>query len=278
MTSLKYLAYHFKVEPLQPGTEILIAQLSELGFESFVESADGLSAFIQSSDWYEAILDDVSILQSNDFDITSTFEEIEQVNWNQKWEENFDPILVDATCYVRAPFHQPVQVTYDIVIEPKMSFGTGHHETTYMMIQHILRNDFVNKAVLDMGCGTAVLAILSELKGSKPILAIDYDHWCFQNSLENVQRNGCKHISVLQGSAELLNNKSFDIILANINRNVLLDQIEIYASCLNPEGVLFLSGFYNSDVNLIEEKCNKHMLKLVDKLEENNWVSLKFIN
>ena len=159
-----------------------------------------------------------------------------------------------------------------------MSFGTGHHETTYMMIQHILRNDFVNKAVLDMGCGTAVLAILSELKGSKPILAIDYDHWCFQNSLENVQRNGCKHISVLQGSAELLNNKSFDIILANINRNVLLDQIEIYASCLNPEGVLFLSGFYNSDVNLIEEKCNKHMLKLVDKLEENNWVSLKFIN
>ena len=278
MTSLKYLAYHFKVEPLQPGTEILIAQLSELGFESFVESADGLSAFIQSSDWYEAILDDVSILQSNDFDITSTFEEIEQVNWNQKWEENFDPILVDATCYVRAPFHQPVQVTYDIVIEPKMSFGTGHHETTYMMIQHILRNDFVNKAVLDMGCGTAVLAILSELKGSKPILAIDYDHWCFQNSLENVQRNGCKHISVLQGSAELLNIKSFDIILANINRNVLLDQIEIYASCLNPEGVLFLSGFYNSDVKLIEEKCNKHMLKLVDKLEENNWVSLKFIN
>lgn len=278
MNSLKYIAYHFKIEPIQPGTEILIAQLSELGFESFIESVDGVSAFIQSSDWNDSILENVSILQSKEFEITSTLEEIEQVNWNQKWEENFNPILVDATCYVRAPFHQPIQVTYDIVIEPKMSFGTGHHETTYMMIQHILRNDFVNKSVLDMGCGTAVLAILSELKGSNPILAIDYDHWCYQNSLENVQRNGCKNISVLQGSAELLDSKSFDVILANINRNVLLDQIETYARCLNSEGALYLSGFYNSDVNLIEEKCNKHMLKLVDKLEENNWVSLKFIN
>src|SRR5690606_17252493 len=141
-------------------------------------------------------------------------------------------------------FHPKPDMEFDIVIEPKMSFGTGHHETTHMMVQHILKNDFKDKSVLDMGCGTGVLAILAEMKGAKPIDAIDYDNWCYLNSLENVERNGCKHISVLEGDAALLNGRSYDMIIANINRNILLKDMPIYVKSLNINGTLLLSGFY----------------------------------
>ena len=159
-----------------------------------------------------------------------------------------------------------------------MSFGTGHHETTHMMIQHILKNDFTNKSVLDMGCGTGILAILAEMKGAKPIDAIDYDNWCYLNSLENVERNDCKHITVLEGDAGLLKNRSYDIIIANINRNILLNDINVYVDCLKTNGSLFLSGFYKDDIPSIEAECNTYNLKLVEVIEENNWVALKFVN
>ena len=159
-----------------------------------------------------------------------------------------------------------------------MSFGTGHHETTHMMIQHILNNDFNEKSVLDMGCGTGVLAILAEMKGAKPIDAVDYDNWCYLNSLENVKRNNCKEITVVEGDASVLGEKKYDIILANINRNILLNDMSVYVSCLNKGGLLFLSGFYNDDIPIIQEACEKEMLKFEEKLERNKWVSLKFLN
>ena len=277
MPNSNYIGYNFTVKPLQPTVDILIAELSEVGFESFVETNEGLSAYIQKSDWNKNILEDIQILNSKEFEISYTFEEIAQTNWNETWEKNFNPIIVDDVCSVRAPFHKKPNTLYDIVIEPKMSFGTGHHETTKMMIQYILKTDFENKSVLDMGCGTGILAILTEMKGAKSIDAIDNDNWCYQNSLENVERNGCKHITVLEGDAGLLKNRTYDIIIANINRNILLNDINIYASCLNKNGILFLSGFYKDDIPTIEEECQKYMLKLVEVIEENHWVALKFV-
>ena len=278
MSNIIYIGYDFKVNPLQPAVDILIAELGEVGFESFVETEEGLNAYIQKTDWNPNILENIQILNSDEFKINYSFEEIEQTNWNQEWEKNFNPIIVNGVCSVRAPFHEKPQTQYDIVIEPKMSFGTGHHETTHMMIQHILRNDFKDKSVLDMGCGTGILAILAEMKGAKPIDAIDYDNWCYLNSLENVGRNACKHITVLEGDANLLKNRAYDIIIANINRNILLNDINSYVSCLNKSGSLFLSGFYKDDIPSIQEECHKYGLRLVDAIEQNYWVALKFVN
>jgi len=215
MSNIIYKGYYFKVEPLQPATEILIAELGYAGFESFVETEEGVTAYIQKDEWNENILEDIQILNSDEFEISYTHEDIEQTNWNAEWEKNFNPIVVDNVCAVRAPFHEKFDTEYDIIIEPKMSFGTGHHETTHMMIQHILQNNFKDKSVLDMGCGTAVLAILAEVKGAQPIDAIDIDNWCYLNSLENVERNNCNHISVYEGDASLLKDKHYDIIIAN---------------------------------------------------------------
>ena len=275
---MDYLDYEFKVSPIQPGIEILIAELGYVGFESFVETDEGVNAYIQKDDWDETILDDIQILSSNEFEITYSFQEIKQTNWNEEWEKNFNPIIVDDLCFVRAPFHDKSNSKYDIIIEPKMSFGTGHHETTHMMIQHILKNDIVNKSVLDIGCGTGVLAILAEMKGANSIDAIDIDNWCYINSIENVERNNCEYISVYEGDANLILDKHYDVIIANINRNILLKDISKYAECLNKKGMLFLSGFYDNDIPIIESECNKNMLKLVEKIEKNNWVALKFLN
>ncbi|MEO8773555.1 MAG: 50S ribosomal protein L11 methyltransferase [Gelidibacter sp.] len=275
MSNTIYIGYQFKVEPLQPGTEILIAELGYAGFESFVETDEGVTAYIQKDEWNEDILDGIYILSSDEFKISYTFEDIEQVNWNEEWEKNFNPIVVDEKCSVRAPFHEKPATDYDIIIEPKMSFGTGHHETTHMMIQHILKNDFEDKSVLDMGCGTGVLAILAEMKGAKPIDAIDYDNWCYLNSMENVERNNCSHITVLEGDANLLLGKRYDIIIANINRNILLNDMAIYADALNDNGLMFLSGFYKDDISAINEECEKYNLHFIENLERNNWVALK---
>ena len=278
MSNIIYIGYEFKVKPLQPGVEILIAELGYAGFESFVETEQGVTAYIQKEEWHADILNDINILDSDEFEITFEFNEIEQTNWNKEWEKNFNPIIVDDACSVRAPFHEKPNTKYDIIIEPKMSFGTGHHETTHMMIQHILKNDFKGKSVLDMGCGTGVLAILAEIKGAKPLDAVDYDNWCYLNSIENVERNNSKHINVIEGDASVLKGKKYDIIIANINRNILLQDMETYASCLNKKGMLFLSGFYNTDIPIIQAECEKHVLKFEEKLERNNWVSLKFLN
>ncbi|WP_339627192.1 50S ribosomal protein L11 methyltransferase [uncultured Winogradskyella sp.] len=277
MSNIIYIGYEFKVAPLQPGSEILIAELGYAGFESFVENHEGVTAYIQKEEWRADILEDIQILDSEEFEITHTFNEIEQTNWNEEWEKNFKPIIVDDLVTVRAPFHDQPTTKYDLIIEPKMSFGTGHHETTHMMIQHIIRNDFNGKTVLDMGCGTGLLAILAEKVGASKLEAIDIDNWCYLNSVENVERNSCEHISVFEGDVALLENKKYDIIIANINRNILLQDIAAYAKCLNKNGSLFLSGFYEDDLKLITETCTKNSLLFEDKILRNNWVAAKFV-
>ena len=246
-----YIEYIFEVYPKEPATEILIAQLGFIGFESFVENENGVTAYIQKQDWKPEILEDVFILNSDEFTITFTQNEVAQTNWNEEWEKNFNPIQVNDLVSIRAPFHENPNLQYDIVIEPKMSFGTGHHETTHMMIQHLLDLDLTNKKVLDMGCGTGILAIFAQMKGAKPLDAIDIDRWCYENSIENAERNNCHHISVYEGDSSLLKEKHYDVIIANINRNILLDDMKIYTDCLSKKGILLLSGFYSEDISII---------------------------
>ncbi len=272
-----YLGFHFSVQPKELGSEILVAELGELPFESFIESDSGIVAYIQKPLCTANILENLHILSSPEFVISYTIEEIEQVNWNEEWEKNFEAIDVDGTCHVRAPFHPKTEAKYDIIIEPKMSFGTGHHETTHMMIQHLLETDVVDKKTLDMGCGTAILAILAEMKGANPIDAIDIDNWCYQNSIENAERNHCDSISVYEGDAELLKDKHYDLIIANINRNILLNDMQVYVDCLNKNGILLLSGFYEEDIPYIDASCTEKGLTYIKKLQRNNWVALKYV-
>jgi len=273
-----YIAYNFTISPLQPATEILIAELGYAGFESFVENEDGVIAYIQKEEQQESILDEIQILQSDEFEISYTIEEIAQVNWNSEWEKNFKPIQVDDLVSIRAPFHEKTDHKYEIIIEPKMSFGTGHHETTHMMVQHLLSLDLEDKRVLDMGCGTGILAIFSEIRGAKFIDAIDIDEWCYENTLDNLELNNCKKVDVYQGDASLLINKKYDVIIANINRNILLNDINIYTNCLNEKGVLLLSGFYQEDIPLIDAEASKYQFQLDSIIEKNNWVALKYLS
>lgn len=272
-----YIEYTFNITPKEPATEILIAELGIAGFESFIENEQGVLAYIQKSDWNEHLLDNVYVLQSGEFAITYQKKEIEQVNWNSEWEKNFKPIQVEDKVSIRAPFHPKTDLPYEIVIEPKMSFGTGHHETTYAMLQQLLNLELVNKSVLDMGCGTGILAIFAEMKGAKPIDAIDIDAWCYENSLENIKRNNCSNISVYKGDASLLANKKYDVIIANINRNILLNDIGTYSQSLNEKGILLLSGFYKEDIQTIDEEALKYSLKKEIVLEKNKWVSIKYL-
>ena len=272
-----FIEYQFKVQPKQPATDILIAELGELGFESFLETKEGLLAYIKKTDWNSDSLEQVTALQNPQFRIRFESSEIDQQNWNAEWEANFEPIVLGRHCAVRAPFHQKPQVKYDIVIAPKMSFGTGHHETTHMMLQFVLKNNMSGKQVLDMGCGTAVLAILAAMKGATSVHAIDMDHWSYLNALENTKLNGQEHIEVKEGKVEQLAGFQYDVILANINRNTLLNDIPVYAEHLKKGGTLILSGFYRSDLPAISEKCASSGLSFQENLENNDWVSAKYV-
>lgn len=272
-----YIAYEFTISPLVPASEILIAELGAAGFESFVENETGLTAYIQKQDWRDSILEDIYVLSSTEFQIDYTFEEIAQTNWNAEWEKNFEAITVNDTVSIRAPFHPNPNLDFDIVIEPKMSFGTGHHETTHMMIQHLLELDVQGKRVLDMGCGTGILAIFAEMRGAIALDAIDIDRWCFENSLENVARNACKNIHVYEGDVALLVDKQYDMVIANINRNILLADMHQYAHCLEKGGILLLSGFYKEDIPSIDTTAQGFGLRLDKTIERNNWVALKYV-
>lgn len=276
MSESLFVCYDFKVDPLYPGCEILIAQLSQLGFDSFQENNDGISAYIDSSVLSTVKVQDIQILNSTEFNISFESNNVKKQNWNIKWESNFEPIYVDKICCVRAPFHKKSNFKYDLVIEPKMSFGTGHHETTLMMISFILANSFYNSSVCDIGSGTAVLAILAEKRGANRIDAIDIDNWCYLNSIENIKRNNSENINVYEGEVEKLMHFKYDNIFANINLNVLLADIPIYSKMLNKDGVLYLSGFYKKDINSIEKVAEISNLSLVDSKVKNQWVALKF--
>jgi ribosomal protein L11 methyltransferase len=277
MSDTVFVCYDFNVEPAIPGCEILIAELSQLGFDSFQEHENGISAYVDSKISSEIDLKDIQIFNTEEFKISFEINSVEKQNWNIKWESNFDPIYVDNICCVRAPFHPKSDYKYDLVIEPKMSFGTGHHETTSMMISFILANEFTNSSVCDIGSGTGVLAILAELRGANRIDAIDIDNWCYLNSIENIERNNSENINIHEGEVEKLMHFTYDNIFANINLNVLLNDICIYAKMLNSSGTLYLSGFYKSDIKKVEIVANKSNLSLHESKVKNEWVALKFI-
>ncbi|OYU83662.1 MAG: 50S ribosomal protein L11 methyltransferase [Flavobacterium sp. BFFFF2] len=271
-----YTAVYFTVEPREPGADILLAQLAEFPFESFEETETGLHAYIPTADFDPLILNEIDILSDPAFRIEYTQETIAPVNWNEAWESHFEPIMVDGVCHIRAPFHPANESTYDIIIEPKMSFGTGHHETTHMMVQFLLELELNNKKTLDMGSGTAVLAILAAKKGAKPVMAIDNDEWCFLNAQENAERNHCTEIQVVLGDASAIGNETFEVIIANINRNILLQDMAVYCRALLPKGTLLLSGFYQEDVAAIEACCTSFGLTLQNAKNRNNWAGLQF--
>ena len=260
----------------QMAREILVAELGALNFESFVNTDTGLQAYVQEADFVEEEISDLYILHNPDFSITMEVIIIEQQNWNAEWEKSFEPIEVDGKCIVRAPFHDKKEVDFDIVIEPKMSFGTGHHETTHQMITQLLNMNVSGKRVLDMGCGTGILAILACMKGANSITGIDIDKWAYENTLENIRKNKCSQIIVKQGGAELLNNCSYDIILANINRNILLNDIEAYTKTMRTGSQIAFSGFYTSDISHIDTKARTLGLRLLRQSEKNNWAALVY--
>ncbi|MCT4622602.1 MAG: 50S ribosomal protein L11 methyltransferase [Schleiferiaceae bacterium] len=275
---MNYFKLSFSLDPIEPFRDILIAQLGDLQFESFVETETGFDAYIAQDLWS----DDWNLNEVDrfpDVQVSYSKELVQDQNWNEEWEKNFDPILIGDECYIRATFHEAMpQFPYEIVITPKMSFGTGHHQTTTMMVQLALEMGFDAKDVLDMGAGTAVLAILAGMKGAKDITAIDIDEWAFENAKENVAMNGYEKIKVFLGGAEVLGNENYDIIFANINRNILLEDIPAYTQVLNTRGKLLLSGFYQEDIPLIQDKCASVGLKLEKSKNIDNWAALQFEN
>lgn len=277
---MNYIEVQLSIEPFEEYiSDVLAEELGEIGFESFVPAEEGLIAYIPEEKFNQQALNEVVTDFPLEASIEYKFTQIEQINWNEEWEKNyFEPIVIGNDCVIHSSFHKNVpQATYDIVIDPKMAFGTGHHETTSLVIGRLLKMDLADKTVLDMGCGTAVLAILAAMRGAKDLVAIDIDSWCTENSEENIAINNIKGIDVRLGGAELLTGLKFDIILANINRNILLNDMEQYASCLSSGGELYMSGFYKEDIPLIEAEANRNGLKLIDFDQKNNWVVVRTI-
>ncbi len=261
------------------ASELLISELGNIGFESFIEDEIFVKAYIQNQLFDIENVKSLNIINDNNFcEIKFSHKVIEDQNWNAKWEENFDPIIIDDRCIIKAPFHNIIKsYDYVITIMPKMSFGTGHHETTSLIVNKLLDTDIKDKIVLDMGCGTSILAILASMKGAKAITAIDNDEWAYNNSLENVASNNTDNIDVHFGDAEMLKGLNFDIIIANINRNILLNDMQAYNNSLNKGGLLIMSGFYLSDLEIIKEKAHTLGLTFKSYSKNNNWVEAEFI-
>ena len=259
--------------------ELLIAELGNAGFESFVETDETIEAFIPSKDFDPEILETEALQQNDFFRFKHTTEIIADQNWNEVWEQNyFEPLLIEEQVLVRAPFHTTYQeAPFQIIINPKMAFGTGNHETTHLMISAILKMDIRDMKVLDMGCGSGILAIMASMKGASEVTAIDIDEWSFNNTLENAELNGIDNIRVLLGDANLLTDQSFDLILANIQRNILIQDMEVYRKVLKPGGWLIMSGFYMSDLDALKGKAEELGLSLQGSNERSNWCAASFI-
>lgn len=263
----------------QADSEILIAKLMSVGFDSFEEQQDSLIAYIPENEFLKEKLLEIDYYSESENLGVLVIEVLPDKNWNEVWESNYPPVTIDNRCYVRAPFHEGnPEKDYEIVIHPKMAFGTAHHETTAMMIQLILRNDHRNNRVLDMGCGTGVLAILASMKGAKEVMAVDIDPWSSKNALENVKLNNINNVRVVKGGVEItIEEYNFDIILANINKNILLRDMKYYADALLERGHFYFSGFYSSDLSDIEVKAGCYGLELIESLENNNWAAAVFV-
>lgn len=269
--------------PVETGVinDILASELGEIGFESFTENKHGLQGYIPETAYNPEIVN----AKLSEFPLENViihYSEllVESKDWNEEWEKNyFKPIRIGNECIIRASFHEAEPgYTYNIIIDPKMAFGTGNHETTYLMISEMLKLDLEGKELLDMGCGTAVLAILARLKGAKRVAAIDIDEWAYNNALENIRLNHTEDIQVALGGAEKIKEfGQFDIVFANINRNILLNDICQYTNSMKPGSILFMSGFYVEDIPAIEAECQKNRLKLDSYNERNNWVAVKVL-
>lgn len=274
---MEYAEITLKIEPVMPFSDILMYEMGEIGCESFVTTDDGFKAYIPSSDLNTDALNDI-LANAGECNIQYDINIIPDQNWNAVWESTHEPVLVDDFCWVYAPFHGTnANAKYNILIEPKMSFGTAHHATTYMMISLLRDEDITNKTVLDMGSGTAVLAILAEMRGAKYVEAIDNDEWAYNNALENIENNNCKNIKAILGDASALTaDKKFQLIIANINRNILLRDMKHYIAVLEQGGTLLLSGFYEHDISAIRQEAESNGMKFETYKERNEWVACKF--
>ena len=289
---MKYIEVTFTMESTELFSDLLIDALGNEGpYESFVETPDGLKAYVQVSQYDPQWLS--ATVQAFPVPLKYKAGEMEDKDWNAEWEKEHKAVLVEfgdrdqrganaaaqheavrsGSVWVRAPFHSHrTDVDYELVIEPKMSFGTAHHPTTYMMLSYVAEQDMVGKRVLDMGCGTAVLGILAKIRGAAYVEGIDIDEWAFNNARENAASNGVE-ITLKLGDATTLQGH-FDIIIANINRNILLADMEHYAAVLNSGGTLLLSGFYEADEEALISKANSLGLILKDKKNRDGWSSL----
>ncbi len=259
--------------------DLLINALGEIGFDTFEEVEFGFKAYIPSADFDEERLLETLLPYREMFTFSYDITLIPQKNWNEVWESNFEPLTIGGQVFVRATFHEPrPEFKYEIVIDPKMAFGTGHHQTTAMMLQLMLENEFTGKKVLDMGCGTGILSIMAAKLGAVAITAIDYDPLCYESTLENAQLNHIGNIKAVCGSKEAIPPEQFDTILANINRNILIDQVQRYSQVLKPEGEIYLSGFYEKpDLDMIIDEARKYGLKYIIHKADKDWVAAKFV-
>ncbi len=274
---MDYLELTFTLTPRDPYADVFINALGDVGFESFVETEEGFQAYIQEEAYTVGLEKTCWAWGMEGVEVHTSLKKIPRVNWNEEWEKNFEPILVDDEVYIHAPFHPAKpEVPYQLLIEPKMSFGTGHHQTTHMMVQFVMELDVANKSILDMGCGTGILAILAAMRGAAPVAAIDIDDWSVENTIENAERNNVV-LHTQKGGAEVLGAEVFDVILANINKHVLLADMATYATVLQPGGTIVFSGFYTHDLADIEACANTCGLKLVSSKERETWQSAQFV-
>ena len=279
---MQYIEVTFTVNPVsETANDIIAALAAEQGFESFVESPAGTIGYVPAPLYNEAALHEaLTDFPMSDTAITFTAQEMEDKNWNEEWEKNFfEPIVVDNRCVIHSTFHKDYpKATYDIIINPQMAFGTGHHQTTRLIISYLLDIDLQGKTVLDMGCGTSILAILASMRGASSLTAIDIDEWCVNNSIDNLALNHINNIKVFQGDASSLATEGpFDVIIANINRNILLADMQYYVARMNEGAEIYFSGFYESDLPMIQAEAERLGLRYLSHRVEKDWTAAQFV-